>query len=191
MATIAVFCGANAGDDAKFSTAAETLAQWLANRGDTLVYGGGGVGLMGVLAQAMLRAGGRVIGIMPENLAARGAAQAGLTEFHIVPNMAIRKQEMLAQADGCIALPGGPGTLEEISEAFSWARIGDNDAPCAFYNVAGYYDELAAFFDQMVTHQFLTEADRTKLLFSDDLAAIGQFMADYQPPTIRQYPAGQ
>ncbi|KRK70369.1 TIGR00730 family Rossman fold protein [Lacticaseibacillus nasuensis] len=186
MTHIAVFCGAASGTDQRFTQAATTLGQWLATHHHTLVYGGGRFGLMGTVATACLAAGGTVIGILPQNLFARGVALPGI-KLTITPDMATRKQQMLALSRGCIALPGGPGTLEEISSAFSWARIGDNASPCAFYNVAGYWDPLAAMFDQMVSAGFLTATDRAKLCFSADLATIATFMRDYTPPEIRRY----
>jgi uncharacterized protein (TIGR00730 family) len=187
MSRIAVYCGANTGNDPKYITAARDLGKWLVANDHSLVYGGGGVGLMGILAKTVLMLDGRVTGIMPDNLYKRGAALEELEDLVVVPNMATRKAEMLRMASGCIALPGGPGTLEEISEAFSWARVGDNDAPCAFYNVNGYWDPLAEMFDKMVANEFLTEEHRSKLLFSDDLDEIGEFFKTYTPPTIRKY----
>jgi uncharacterized protein (TIGR00730 family) len=130
---------------------------------------------------------GRVIGIMPQNLYERGAALEDLEDLTVVPDMTQRKQTMLRMADACIALPGGPGTLEEIAEAYSWARIGDNDSPCAFYNVAHYWDPLATMFDRMVSDEFLTAEHRSKLLFAETLPEIATFFADYTPPTIRKY----
>ncbi|WP_225047180.1 TIGR00730 family Rossman fold protein [Lacticaseibacillus kribbianus] len=188
MTTIAVFCGAASGNDPAHTAAAAALGKWLAARNWTMVYGGGGLGLMGTAARAALDAGGQVRGIMPENLYARGASLANLADLTVVPDMSVRKQQMLAQADGCITLPGGVGTLEEISQAFSWARIGDFAGPCVFYDVGGFWRHLAAMFDDMVAAGFLTAADRAKLLFSDDLEEIGAFMVSYTPPAIRQYP---
>ncbi|KRK73751.1 hypothetical protein FC16_GL000596 [Loigolactobacillus coryniformis subsp. torquens DSM 20004 = KCTC 3535] len=185
---IAVYCGAAAGNDPAYQQATLQLADWLVANQLELVYGGGGVGLMGLLANEVLTAGGKVHGVMPKELADRGAALTKLTDLQIVANMSVRKQTMLTLADGCIALPGGPGTLEEIIEAFSWARIGDNDNPCVFYNVAGYYDPLRQMFDDMTAKGFLTPADRQKLLFSDSLAEILPFMNSYVPPKVRTYP---
>ncbi|MCI1894718.1 MAG: TIGR00730 family Rossman fold protein [Lactobacillus sp.] len=187
MKNMAVYCGAYAGADQRFTQAAQALGQWLVAHDYALVYGGGGVGLMHEIATSVLAAGGTVTGIMPENLVARGAAMPGLTHFETVPDMAVRKARMLALADVCVALPGGVGTLEEISEAFSWARVGDNASPCIFFNVNGYYDRLAAFFDQMVMDGFLSAADRSKVLFTSDFNEMAQFIAEYQPPKVRQY----
>ena len=187
MKRIAVYCGAAMGNDQAYQTATITLAHYLATHNLELVYGGGGVGLMGLLANEVLDAGGRVQGVMPKELYERSAAFPRLTNLKIVDNMAIRKATMLTLSDACIALPGGPGTLEEISEAFSWARIGDNPNPCIFFNVNGYYDPLQTMFDNMTEKGFLTVEDREKLLFSDSLDEIFKFIADYQPPKIRTY----
>ncbi|MCH5462677.1 TIGR00730 family Rossman fold protein [Lactobacillus sp. LC28-10] len=182
---IAVYCGANLGHSPVYRQSATELGQYLAEHSLELVYGGGNVGLMGILADTVIDAGGKAHGVMPKNLVDRGAAATNITDLTVVDNMSLRKQQMLDMADGCIALPGGPGTLEEIVEAYSWARIGDNPNPCAFYNVNHYYDPLVSFFNQMVQQQFLTPEHRSKLLFADNLPEIFQFMADYTPPTIR------
>ncbi|MCC7666932.1 TIGR00730 family Rossman fold protein [Liquorilactobacillus satsumensis] len=187
MKKIAVYCGASTGNDPVYQKATLKLGSYLANHDLELVYGGGGVGLMGLLANEVLNAGGKVHGVMPKELVARGAAFSKLTDLKVVENMALRKQTMLSLADACLALPGGPGTLEEIIEAFSWARLGDNPNPCVFYNVQGYYDPLKAMFDEMTAKDFLTVTDRKKLLFSDSLTEIFDFMAAYVPPEIRTY----
>lgn len=187
MKNIAVYCGASTGNNPAYQAAAIELGNYLASHNLELVYGGGGVGLMGILAAQVLDQGGKVHGIMPKALVEREAAFSRLTDLKVVDNMSTRKQAMMTLADGCIALPGGPGTLEEIIEAFSWARIGDNSSPCVFYNVAGYYDPLQEMFDNMTDKEFLTKSDRDKLLFSDSLTEIFDFMENYIPPTIRQY----
>ncbi|KRM95086.1 hypothetical protein FC19_GL002180 [Liquorilactobacillus aquaticus DSM 21051] len=188
MKKIAVYCGASAGNDAVYQKAAVKLGNYLVKHDFELVYGGGGIGLMGILANQVLSAGGKVHGVMPQELVERGAAFDKLTDLKVVANMSVRKQTMLAISDGCIALPGGPGTLEEIIEAFSWARLGDNPNPCTFYNVNGYYASLKTMFDEMTNKEFLTVADREKLLFSDSLDDIFSFMTSYVPPKIRTYP---
>lgn len=182
---IAIYCGAATGNLPVYQQAATELGQYLAHHQLELVYGGGSVGLMAVLADAVIAAGGKVHGVMPKNLVKRGAAADNITDLTVVDNMATRKQKMLTMADGCIALPGGPGTLEEIVEAYSWARVGDNNNPCAFYNVNHYYDPLKTLFDQMVQQGFLTAEHRSKLLFADTLPEIFNFMKTYTPPTIR------
>lgn len=184
---IAIYCGASEGNNLKFKETTMQVGQWLADQGIGLVYGGGGVGLMGILVQATLDAGGSVHGIMPEELFKREVAYKGLTELEIVDNMSIRKARMLESADGCITLPGGPGTLEEASEAFSWAVIGDNSTPVTFLNVNHYYDSLINMFDEMTINGFLAETDRNKLFFSDSLDEIYAFMVSYTPPAVRTY----
>ncbi|KMY81010.1 lysine decarboxylase [Leuconostoc mesenteroides subsp. dextranicum] len=187
MKKLAVYCGASLGKDSAVVTATKKLGQYLAMNHIDLVYGGGRVGLMGILANQVLDLGGNVYGIIPNQLADRGAALERLTDLTIVENMSVRKQKMLDLSDGCLALPGGPGTLEEIIEAFSWARLGNNNNPCVFYNIDGYYDELKKMFDTMTAHGYLTEEDRQKLLFSDSLEIIFDFMNNYIPPKIRKY----
>lgn len=187
MTNVAVYCGASAGKRAVYTNAAQQLGQWLVERGDHLIYGGGQVGLMGIIADTVLQQGGQVTGIMPAFLNQRELAHTGLTRLLIVDNMATRKQKMIELAEVFIALPGGPGTLEEISEVISWARIGQQDGPCIFYNVAGYYDLLQQFLAKMVAEGFLTQADFEKYLFTDSLATMAEFIAGYQPPTIRKY----
>ena len=124
---------------------------------------------------------------MPTFLSKRELAHHGLDELIIVQDMHERKRKMIDLADVFIALPGGPGTLEEISEVISWGRIGEHQNPCIFYNVDGYYDTLAEFFDQMVKTNFLTLEDRQKILFSNSLDDIEQFIINYKAPIIRTY----
>lgn len=187
MKKIAVYCGAADGNDPKFQAATIELGNWLAQNDMELVYGGARVGLMGLLADTILNQGGRVHGIMPQNLVDRGASHQGLTELEIVPNMSVRKQRMLDLSDACIALPGGPGTLEEIIEAFSWARIGDNNNPCAFFDVDGFYTPMKTMFQDMVAKDFLSQEHFDKLGFYDNLPALFDFINRYEPPMVRQY----
>ena len=183
---IAVYCGASAGLTPDFADAATEVGQWLAHRGDTLIYGGGKVGLMGVLAQSVLNHGGQVLGIMPQVLVERELAMPGIA-LEVVSDMAVRKQRMLTLADVNIALPGGPGTLEEITEAISWSRIGLNASPNILFNRNHFYDPLQQQYQQMVSAGFYTASDLQKILFSDDLAVIAHFIDDYTPPAVRQY----
>jgi uncharacterized protein (TIGR00730 family) len=150
MSTITVFCGSNSGVRPDYVAAAVLLGRVLAERGDTLVYGGSSVGLMGALADAALAAGGKVIGIIPEALKTREVDHRGLTELHVVDSMHTRKRMMADRADAFVALPGGAGTLEELFEVWTWAQLGDHRKPCALLDVAGYYAQLAGFLDHMV-----------------------------------------
>ncbi len=183
---IAVYCGAASGNEKIYQDATLELADWLVSNNLELIYGGGRVGLMGMLATEVRSEGGYVHGIITQELFDRGTAFEDC-ELQIVSDMSVRKKRMLDLSDGCIALPGGPGTLEEIIEAFSWARLGDNENPSAFFNVNGYYDPLKNMFDQMTNKGFLSSEDREKLLFSDSLDQIHSFMESYVPPKIRTY----
>ncbi|MFT8927701.1 MAG: TIGR00730 family Rossman fold protein [Sporolactobacillus sp.] len=187
MKSIAVYCGASMGTDKRYEESAIQLGKWIARNAYRLVYGGGKVGLMGVLAQTVLSKRGYVTGIIPKLLADRGVAYEGLSELIIVADMSERKQKMITYSDCCIALPGGPGTLEEITEAISWARLGENPNPCIFFNVNHYYEPIAQVYDRMVEEGFLTKEDRDKILITDSLDAIDSFLVHYTPPIIRQY----
>lgn len=187
MKKMAVYCGASVGTKPIYQERTKELGEWMGTHKYDLVYGGGNVGLMGVLADTVLANGGKAIGVMPTFLLERELAHQHITEMHIVNDMHERKRKMIDLADCYIALPGGPGTLEEISEVVSWGRVGEHQNPCIFFNVDGYYDLLADFFDKMVETGFLTAADRSKIFFSDDLKEIQQFITSYTPPKIRSY----
>ncbi|WP_430535716.1 TIGR00730 family Rossman fold protein [Listeria rocourtiae] len=187
MNYIAVFCGASMGNSSVYQEATKALGKWIAEKYDGLVYGGGKVGLMGILADEVLTNGADVVGVIPEALKNREIAHEGLTELYVVANMHERKAQMIASANVYLAMPGGPGTLEEITEVVSWGRIGEHQNPCILYNVDGYYNLLGKFYNQMVEEGFLTQADRDKILISDSLDEIDQFIISYTPPIIRTY----
>ncbi|MBF7137728.1 LOG family protein [Pediococcus pentosaceus] len=187
MRKIAIYCGAAAGNNPTYANSARKLGKWMASNNIGLVYGGGQFGLMGIIAKTVIENGGHVDGIIPENLAARGASYQAVSNLQVVKDMSIRKQLMMDMADGFIALPGGPGTLEEISEVFSWSLIGDNNKPCVLFNTNHYYDNLQNMYDHMVVEGFLTSQARQKLLFSDSVEQIAEFMDTYIPPKIREY----
>jgi len=161
---LCVFCGSRGGGDARFAEAAVELGQVLARRGIGVVYGGGRVGLMGVLADSALEAGGDVIGIIPQSLAEREVAHTGLTELHVVESMHDRKALMGELSAGFIALPGGFGTLEEFCEVITWSQLGIHSKPCGLLNVAGYFDHLIAMFDYAVEQGFISEVNRRIVL---------------------------
>lgn len=184
---ITVYCGASIGSKEIYSDKTRELAMWIADKSHRLIYGGGNVGLMGLIADTVMAEGAEVIGIMPGFLAEREIAHKSITELRIVNDMTERKKLLIELGEAFIALPGGPGTLEEISEVISWARIGQNNAPCIVYNIDGYYDELRNMYDNMVENAFLTRSDREKILFSDKLEEIEEFILNYQPPSIRKY----
>jgi len=184
---IAVYCGASLGNNDLFVEAAKSLGKWIAENGYTLVYGGGKAGLMGVIADEVLLHNGKVIGIIPTFLVDRELSHPNLTRLEVVHSMSERKNRMIELGDCYIALPGGPGTLEEISEVISWARIGQHQNPCILFNVGGYYDKLKEFYDDMVTNGFLTEADKKAMLFSNSFIEIEQFITNHTPLLVRTY----
>lgn len=163
MKSIAIFCGSTLGTDAIFAETAQCTGQLIAEQGKTLVYGGGRSGLMGIVADSALAAGGKVIGVIPQGLVDRELAHPNLTELHVVTSMHERKTLMAELSDGFIALPGGAGTLEEIFEQWTWAQLGIHLKPCAFLNVEGFYDPLLQFI------RLTTEKEFTRTRFTDAL----------------------
>jgi len=184
---IAVYCGASIGNNAAYREAAQLIGKWIADENHTLVYGGGKAGLMGIVADEVLMNGGEVIGIIPTFLVDRELSHPNLTQLEIVNSMSERKNRMIELGECYIALPGGPGTLEEISEVISWARIGQHQHPCILFNVNGYYDKLKQFFDDMVHNGFLGEADKSIMLFTDSIEEVEQFIANFKPVEVRTY----
>ncbi|MBC1521763.1 TIGR00730 family Rossman fold protein [Listeria aquatica] len=184
---IAVYCGSAFGAKKIYQESAEKIGNWIGENEYTLVYGGGNVGLMGVVADTVLSHGAAAYGVMPTFLEKREIAHRGLTRLIQTKDMYERKKTMMELADAYIALPGGPGTLEEISEVISLGRIGVHKNPCILYNVDGYYEPLRSFFDEMVTADFLTEAAREQFLFSDSLPEIEDFIANFKPNKPKTY----
>jgi uncharacterized protein (TIGR00730 family) len=182
LKAVCVFCGSSSGSDPAYAEAARTLGRTLAERGITLVYGGGHVGLMGVVADAALGAGGEAIGIMPKALVEREIGHTGLTKLHVVSSMHERKAMMSELSEGFVALPGGNGTLEEFFEVLTWAQLGEHDKPCGLLNVAGYYDPLLAVFDRMVDRDFLRGEHRKLVLVERDPSALLERFEVYEPP---------
>ena len=187
MNSVCVFCGSNSGASPAYAEAAARLGRALVRRGLTLVYGGGRVGLMGVVADAALAAGGRVIGVIPEALATRELAHSGVTEMRVVGSMHERKALMSELSDGFLALPGGIGTLEEWFEVWTWCQLGFQPKPCGLLNVAGYYDHLLAFLDHMTRERFLTGTHRSMAIVGDDPELLLDRLASYQPPRARKW----
>jgi uncharacterized protein (TIGR00730 family) len=147
---IVVYCGANVGNNPAYKEAAVAVGRTLAEQGIGLVYGGGGVGLMGAVADAALAAGGEVIGVIPEALKALEVEHKGLTHMHVVPDMHSRKAMMLGLADAVIAMPGGFGTMDELFEALTWSQLDYHRKLCGLLNVAGYYDHLLAWVEHSI-----------------------------------------
>ena len=181
MKSICVYCGSNAGSKVLYSERAAALGDRIAKEGLRLIYGGGNVGLMGVVANAVLEAGGQVTGVIPKQLADWEVAHRGLTELEIVGSMHERKARMFDLADGFVTLPGGFGTMEEIFEMLTWRQLGIGNKPCAFLDVDGFYAPLIGMIDRMVEERFLHAEQRTDLWHGEDIAAMLQWMRDYQP----------
>lgn len=186
-----MFCGSSSGARPEYAAAARALGAVLAERHIELVYGGGNVGLMGVLADAVLERGGAVTGVIPESLRARELAHAGLNRLHVVDSMHSRKALMADLSDGFVAMPGGLGTLEELLEIATWAQLDLHERPIGLLNVSGYFDPLLGMLDRAVAEHFLRPEHRDLLLVSDDPRALVARMAaldrpaEHPPPGTR------
>jgi hypothetical protein len=172
MRSICVFCGASAGHDPAYAAAAGALGSGLAARSIELVTGGGKVGLMAVVADAALEAGGRVTGIIPRGLEEREVAHRGLTRLHVVETLHERKALMHELSDAFIVLPGGFGTLDELFETITWAQLGIHAKPIGLVNVSGYFDDLLAFVAGAVAQGFVSGANRGLLVVRDDVPTL-------------------
>jgi hypothetical protein len=166
--SICVFCGSSAGSREEYSAKARALGLLFVEKGITLVYGGSNVGIMHVIADTMMQAGGKVIGVMPHTLIEREVAHKAITEFHVVETMAERKAVMDKLSDAFIAMPGGIGTLDELFEAMSWNQLELITKPVALFNVLGYYDQLLAFLDHSVGQRFVKPEHRVNLIVESD-----------------------
>ena len=179
---LCVFCGSSSGSSPVYAEAAAAFGRALARSGIDLVYGGGHVGLMGIVADAVLQAGGRVTGVIPAELVARELAHDGLTELHVVDTMHERKAMMAELSDGFVALPGGAGTLEELFEQWTWAQLGIHAKPCGVLNVGGYFDPLRTMVDRMVGHGFLASEYAAMLMFDDDANSLLERIRNFSAP---------
>jgi uncharacterized protein (TIGR00730 family) len=184
---VCVYAGSNPGSHPAYAEAARALAATMAERGIGLVYGGGKVGLMGVLADTVLEHGGEAIGVMPRALIEREIGHPGLTELRVVASMHERKAKMAELADAFVALPGGIGTLEELIEVYTWSQLGLHRKACGLLNVRGYYDHLAAFLDHAVQERFLPEQHRALLVTADAPAALLDLLEAWEPPTVGKW----
>ncbi len=184
---ICVFCGSSMGSKLTYRLAAEAMGLVLARRGIELVYGGGNIGLMGVVADAVMDAGGKVIGVMPEVLLQKEVGHQGLSQLHIVSSMHERKAMMADLSDAFIALPGGFGTLEEFCEVLTWSQLSIHTKPCGLLNVGGYYDPLITMFDQAMNERFLRPAHRALVLEAQEPEVLIDLLADYQPMALEKW----
>jgi uncharacterized protein (TIGR00730 family) len=178
---ICVFCGASPGARPEYRVATAELARLLAAEGIGVVYGGGGVGLMGALADAVLAEGGELTGVIPRSLVDREVAHRDVADMRVVGSMHERKALMVDLADAFVALPGGIGTLEELFEVYTWAQLGLHQKPCALLNVEGYYDAVADFLAHAVAERFLREETRVLLLVESDPATLIERLHDFEP----------
>ncbi|MGE0866566.1 MAG: TIGR00730 family Rossman fold protein [Vicinamibacterales bacterium] len=187
MKRLCVFCGSSVGANPAYAEAATAMGTLLAKRGIGLVYGGGNVGLMGVVADAALAAGGEVIGVIPQALADREVAHHGVTDLRIVDSMHTRKAMMADLSDAFIAMPGGVGTFEEFFEAITWTQLGLHRKPCGLLNVAGFYTPLAFFIDQAVTDGFIKPVHRAAIIVDDDPARLVETLATIEIPDVPKW----
>ena len=181
MNTICVYCGSNTGGDPAYAAQAKALGTRLAAENLTLVYGGGNVGLMGIVADAVLANGGDVIGVIPQQLVDWEVAHRGVTRLEVVDSMHTRKARMFELSDGFVALPGGFGTLDEMFEMLTWRQLGLGKKPCAFLDVNGFWQPLMAMLDSMVRERFLHAEQRNDLWHGDDIDILLAWMRDYLP----------
>ena len=185
--SVCVFCGSSLGRRPEYEAAATAVGTLLARREIALVYGGGGVGMMGAVATATLAAGGRVIGVIPEALAAKEAAHPDLTELHVVPSMHVRKALMAERSDAFMALPGGFGTFEELFEIATWAQLGIHAKPLGLLNVAGYFDGLRALVDHATGEGFIHPEQRELILEADAPEALLDRLERHHPRPSRRW----
>ncbi len=187
---IAVFCGSNSGRSPVYAEATRHLGRLFLERDIGLVYGGGNVGLMGILADTLLDGGGEVLGVIPKSLEEREVAHHGITELSVVQTMHERKQKMYDLADAVIAMPGGIGTLDELFESWTWNQLGYLNEPCGLLNIAGYFQPLVDMLDRMVTEGFLRREQRDMLQVSDRPEELLDLLAKAQKPGVDKWIKG-
>ena len=191
MKRITVFCGSSFGTEEIYKEQATLLGQTLAKQNIELVYGGANVGLMGVVADGVLNAGGKAIGVLPNFLRSKEIAHLGLTELILVESMHERKTKMNDLCDGVIALPGGFGTLEELFEMLTWAQLGLHKKPISILNINGFYDSLIELTKVMVEKGLLKDVNQQMLLVSDNIDDLLHQMQNYDPPTVGKWIDGK
>jgi uncharacterized protein (TIGR00730 family) len=187
MKSVCVFCGSSTGSRPVFAETAAAFGKLLGNSGRRLVYGGGNVGLMGIIADAALAAGGSVIGVIPESLVAREVAHHGVTELRVVKSMHERKATMADLSDGFVAMPGGIGTLEEFFEIWTWGQLGLHRKPYGLLNVQGFYDPLLGFINELVATGFIRQQHRDALIVDQDPERLIASMQSQLPPAAPKW----
>jgi uncharacterized protein (TIGR00730 family) len=187
ISRLCVYCGSSPGRQPAYVEAARALGRALARREIGLVYGGARVGVMGALADAVLEAGGHVIGVIPRALSGKEVAHGGLSELIVTESMHARKTIMAERSDACLALPGGIGTLEELFEAWTWTQLGFHAKPCGLLNTAGYFDALIRFLDHGVEERFLNATHRDILLVDTDVDRLLDRLHTFEAPRLPKW----
>lgn len=185
--SLCVFCGSNSGNDAAYANVARDFGALLAKSNIALVYGGGHVGLMGIVADAVLAGGGNAIGVIPRMLWDREVGHRNLTELHVVETMHERKATMASLSDAFVALPGGLGTLEELFEVWTWAQLGIHHKPLGFLDVLGFYAPLLSFLDRAVDAGFVRAQHRSMAIVDVDPASLLRRLSEYEPPVVEKW----
>jgi uncharacterized protein (TIGR00730 family) len=187
MKSICVYCGSNFGERGSYLEAAQSLGAEMAKRGITLVYGGGNVGLMGAIADSVLVAGGKVIGVIPQALVDKEVAHTGLSDLRVVGSMQERKSLMADLSDGFIALPGGLGTLEEFCEVATWTQLGFHKKACGLLNIDGFYGGLLSFLDHATKEKFIRPEHRRIVLVAEDPVELIENLSQFEVPTVHKW----
>ena len=184
---VCVFCGSNFGEDLAYRQAAAELGNEIVRRGWGLVWGGGRVGLMGVVADAVLALGGEVVGVIPQMLATKELLHTGATQMHVAPTMHARKALMEELADAFVALPGGFGTFEELLEIITWAQLGLHAKPIGLFNVAGFYEPLLGLFEQAINRGFIKAKHRELIVAEPAAAPLLDRLVTHELPRVRKW----
>jgi uncharacterized protein (TIGR00730 family) len=187
MKSICVYCGSNFGERGRYLEAAQDLGVKMAEREITLIYGGGNVGLMGAIADSVLAAGGKAIGVMPQALVDKEVAHTGLSDLRVVGSMHERKSLMADLADGFIALPGGLGTLEEFCEVATWTQLGLHQKACGLLNIGGFYDGLLSFLNHATSEKFIRPEHRSIVLAEEDPVELIKKLSQFEVPTVHKW----
>jgi uncharacterized protein (TIGR00730 family) len=187
MKSICVYCGSNFGERVSYLEAAQDLGAEMVERGITLVYGGGNVGLMGTVADSVLAAGGKAIGVIPQALVDKEVAHTGLSDLRVVGSMHERKSLMADLADGFIALPGGLGTLEEFCEVATWTQLGLHKKACGLLNIGGFYDGLLSFLNHATNEKFIRPEHRSIVLAEEDPVKLIKKLSQFEVPTVHKW----
>jgi uncharacterized protein (TIGR00730 family) len=191
LRSICVFCGASAGTNPAYRQAAIELGRHLGENGIRLIFGGGAVGLMGIVADAALAAGGEVVGIIPQSLQDSEIGHPGLTRLEVVPGMHARKARMAELSDAFIALPGGLGTLEELFEVWTWGQLGYHAKPLGLLEVEGFYSKLSGFLDHLVAEGFVRAEHRQMLQMGKSPSELLDALRNWQPTVVAKWPDRQ